>query len=395
MQFLHYGLPKRPMTTIYTPSVNKEPLIPKVKDFTKPLLSMLSRLNIAGYEFISQQYDYIVQGNLSLPPFQGRGRINADASVIKPVLNSSKGLIMSQGIYPSYSDIDTYHMVAACIDTAIRNVVAAGGNLEKIALLDNFCWCSSNDSFRLGQLKRAVRACYDYATYYQTPFISGKDSMFNDFKGFDSDGKPIKISILPTLLITSIGVVDEITKVVSLDLKFPDDLIYILGKTDDELGASEYYAMVSESLNKKYIGNSVPKVDAERNKRLYQALNIAIQQDLVTSSISVGRGGIAVALAKGAMGGMLGIEVTLQSIPGEVTRDDFALFSESQGRIIVSIDSQNKEKFEKVMDGNSFACIGKVRNDKKILIKGLKRNIIVRTDADKALKSYRKTFKGY
>ncbi|EKD95864.1 MAG: hypothetical protein ACD_24C00295G0002, partial [uncultured bacterium] len=276
MQFLHYGLPKRPMTTIYTPSVNKEPLIPKVKDFTKPLLSMLSRLNIAGYEFISQQYDYIVQGNLSLPPLQGRGRINADASVIKPVLNSSKGLIMSQGIYPSYSDIDTYHMVAACIDTAIRNVVAAGGNLEKIALLDNFCWCSSNDSFRLGQLKRAVRACYDYATYYQTPFISGKDSMFNDFKGFDSDGKPIKISILPTLLITSIGVVDEITKVVSLDLKFPDDLIYILGKTDDELGASEYYAMVSESLNKKYIGNSVPKVDAERNKRLYQALNIAI-----------------------------------------------------------------------------------------------------------------------
>lgn len=395
LQFLHYGLPKRTMKTAYISRFFEEPFIHKTEDLTHSFLSMIGRLNIASCEFISQQYDHIVQANLVLSPLQGVGRINSSTTAIRPILNSNKGVVMSYGLYPTYSDIDTYHMAAASLDTAVRNVIATGGNLDKVCLLDNFCWCSSTDPFRLGQLKCAAKACYDYAIFYQTPFISGKDSMFNDFVGFDKEGKPIKISIPPTLLITSIGIVDDVTKVVSLDVKQPGDLIYLLGETYDELGASEYFAMYSDEQKKKYIGNNVPKVDAKRNKRLYQTFSWAIRKELIASSISVGRGGLAVALAKIAMGGMLGILVSLRNLPGKASRDDCILFSESQGRIIVTIDPKNKKKFEKIMEGNSFALIGKVLENKSIIIKGLKGRVIVRTDIDEASKSYRKTFEGY
>ena len=161
---------------------------------------------------------------------QGVGRVNGDATIVKPILDSNKGVILSHGINPSYSDIDTFHMATSAIDTAVRNAISVGASLEQIALLDNFCWCSSNEPERLGQLKRAVMASHNIAVAYGTPFISGKDSMFNDFKGFNENGKPIKISIPPTLLASSIAVINDIKKVVSLDAKIPGDFVYILGK---------------------------------------------------------------------------------------------------------------------------------------------------------------------
>jgi phosphoribosylformylglycinamidine synthase len=261
---------------------------------------------------------------------------------------------MSQGLYPSYSEIDPYNMAASSIDTAIRNAVAAGANPDYLSLLDNFSWCSSNDPERLYQLKVAAKACYDYAVAYEAPYVSGKDSMFNDFKGFDKNGTPVKISIPPTLLISTFGVIDDITKVVSLDAKHPDDLVYILGETHEELGGSEYFAM------HQILGNRVPTVDAEKNKKLYNAFYKAVQANLIASSISIGRGGLGVALAKKAIGGMLGITISLEKLPSDVSRDDFAIYSESQGRILITIAPENQKAFEKIMQGNTFAQIGKV-----------------------------------
>lgn len=397
LPFLHYGLPKRKLKTSelkINPSASlrarKQEVISKEpKDLNKMLLSMLKRLNIASFEFLSQQYDHIVQGNAVLGPLQGRGRINSDSSVIKPVLTSSKGVVLSQALYPSYSEIDPYKMGAACIDTAIRNIVATGANPDIIALLDNFCWCSSNEPERLSQLKLTAKACYDFAVSYQTPFISGKDSMFNDFKGFDHNGLPLKISVPPTLLISSIGVIDEITKVVSLDAKFDKDLIYVLGETHEELAGSEYFKMQNSQ------GSTVPNVDAPKNKKLYSDFYKAIQKNLITSSISVGRGGLAVALTKKAMGGLLGIDVSLKNLPGIVTRDDFALFSESQGRIIVTIAPQNKTEFEKIIKGNKFEQIGRVTKNPFIKIRGLNEKEIINLNLEKTINAYRKTFEGY
>jgi phosphoribosylformylglycinamidine synthase subunit PurSL len=240
------------------------------------------------------------------------------------------------------------------------------------------------------QLKRAAEACYDYAVVYGTPFISGKDSMFNDFKGFDKNGKPIHISIPPTLLISSIGVVNDITKTVSLDAKIPGDLVYVLGETYDELGGSEYLAMLGDK-----IGNTVPKVDAEKNKKLYYAFYQAIEKELIASSLSVTRGGLAAALAKKAVGGMLGLEVTLKNIPGQTSSDASILFSESQGRILVTIAPENKKAFEKIMKGISFAQIGEVTKKPQLVINDKKGESIVSVKVANLYDAYTETFKDY
>jgi len=396
MKFLHDGLPQRPMMTEYVRKTHEEPDFLALEDLTESLHFMLARKNIASFEFISMQYDHEVQGGSILKPLQGRGRINGDATVIRPVLNSRRAVVLSQGINPSYGDIDTYHMAACSIDTAIRNAVCAGASLKHLALLDNFCWCSSNEAERLGQLKEAARACYDYAVAFGTPFISGKDSMFNDFKGYDEKGNPIKISVPPTLLVSSLGVIEDSTKVVSLDAKVEGDVVYVLGETSDHLGGSEYFAVVGKNLRRKeYIGNNVPKVDAEKNKRLYFALSQCIEEGLVASAQSVHRGGLAVALTKTAMGGLLGMNISLRSLPGDFTRDDFALYSESQGRIVVTVDPRYAERFERIMEGNVSARIGTVRGDNLFVVEGKNGREIIRTDLDKMLESYKGTFRGY
>jgi phosphoribosylformylglycinamidine synthase len=402
MEFLHDGLPPRPITTKKIIKVYDEPEIPQQEDWTKIFHDMLKRQNIASYEFISQQYDHEVQGGSVLKPLQGAGRVNSDATIIRPLLSSEKGVVLSQGLNPAYSDIDTYHMAACAIDTAIRNAVAAGADLEHLALLDNFCWCSSDDPERLYQLKRAAEACFDYALAFNTPFISGKDSMFNDFKGFNEKGEKVKISVPPTLLVSSISVIDDASKAVSLDAKCEDDLVYVLGRNKDELGASEYFAMMGEQQQgRPFIGNDVPKVDAKENLEAYFALSWAINEGLVASAQSVHRGGLGVALAKTAMAGNLGMDVRLDKAIGCYSREDYALFSESQGRIVLTVAPQYKERFEAVMKGTPLAEIGALTiNNNSILesafmIRGQDGREIINTTVGSLLKSYKSTFEGY
>jgi phosphoribosylformylglycinamidine synthase II len=389
MDFLHDGLPKRPMTTKEVPVVKQVLDIKEPNNYHKTLTQMLSRLNITSYEFITQQYDYIVQGGAALTPLQGRGRVNADTSVFRPILSSQKGVLLSQALYPSYSESDPYAMAACSIDTAVRNAIAAGANPDAIALLDNFCWCSSNEPERLWQLKQAAKACYDVAVAYETPYISGKDSMFNDFKGFDMNGKPNTISILPTLLISSISVVNDIADVVSLDAKMPGDTLYLLGETNDELGGSEYLSLLQVT------NANIPQVNTVKNKNLYTALAKAIQKQLVASSLSISRGGLAVALAKKAIGGQLGLAVSLKKINGNVSRDDYALYSESQGRILVTIAKENREAFEELLQGNAYKQIGNITKENKLVIKGLQGNELINLDLKNATEAYRETFKNY
>lgn len=390
LEFLHDGLPKIQQKSTYTKPAFKAPDLPMLDDLTDSLLSMLARQNIASYEFISKQYDHEVQGGSVLKPLQGRGRVNADTSVTRPVLSSKKGIVLSQGVNPSYTELDAYDMAACAIDTAIRNAISAGANPDHLAILDNFCWCSSRDSERLGQLKAAVQACYDYAVAYETPFISGKDSMFNDFKGFDENGNPVKISAQPTLLISSIGVIEDSSKAVSLDAKRRGDLVYVLGETHDELGGSEYLAM----MNQRDAG-SVPKVDAQKNNKLYRALADCIDNELIESSQSVHRGGLATALAKTSIGGKLGMHISLAGLPGTWTHENYALYSESAGRIIVTIDPENKLKFEKTMQDNAFSYVGMVTNTEKLIIMDRSNNDIVNANLESIAHNYKSTFKDY
>ena len=264
LAFLHDGLPKKHLKTTYTQKTYPEPDTACPERLDATLLSMLRRKNICSKEFISIQYDHTVQGGHVLGPVQGKGRVQAAASLTKVIPGSKKGVGLSQGVFPSYSEIDPYRMAGAGIDTAVRGLVALGIPPDSIAILDNFCWCSSDEPERLGQLKRAAKGCYDFAKAFGTPFISGKDSMFNDFSGFDADDNQVRVSVLPTLLISSIGIHPDISKAVSMDAKIEGDLVYVIGQTSEELGGSEYFAHLGS------VGNTVPELDAGAAKIRYQ-----------------------------------------------------------------------------------------------------------------------------
>ncbi|WP_353287920.1 phosphoribosylformylglycinamidine synthase subunit PurL [Wolbachia endosymbiont (group B) of Gerris lacustris] len=335
---------------------------------TLALKEMLNRPNIRSKEFIVVQYDHEVQGSSVLKPLQGKGRVCSEAVVSRPVLSSNKGVVKSQGFGSSYGEIDTYHMAACAIDTAIRNYVAAGGNINHLALLDNFCWCDAYNPERLWQLKRAAEACYDFATAFKTPFISGKDSMFNDFKGYDENGEKVMISAPPSLLISAIGVIDNIENAVSLDVKMPGDLIYVLGTTHDELGRSEY------QLYSGIDNNNVPKVDAKSARKLYERYNQAINDGIIASAIAPNLGGLIIALAKSLIAGDLGAEIDLLLVPiGKTQNTDIInkiiMFSESQSRILVTIAPQNQQRFEALFEDAAHSCIGKVTEKKVLNIK--------------------------
>ncbi|PIZ75298.1 phosphoribosylformylglycinamidine synthase [Candidatus Peregrinibacteria bacterium CG_4_10_14_0_2_um_filter_38_24] len=387
MDFLHNGLPKKTLRATYTKIERKEKALPEPENLTETLLELLKNPNIASTEFISRQYDHVVQGGAVLGPLHGKGRVISPASVTKPMIETTKGAVCSQGLYPKYSEIDTYDMAACAIDTAVRNSIAIGGKLSHMALMDNFCWCSSNEPERLGQLKAAAKACYDYAVAYRTPYISGKDSMFNDFNGFDKNGKAIKISAPPTLLVSSLSVMDDVTKAVSLDTKFAGDLVYILGETKDELAGSEYFPE----------GENIPKVNAISAKKLYEKVEEAILKNMIASALSPSHGGLAATFAKKTIAGQLGMEIDLNKIPREkdLQRNDFILFSETQSRFVVTINPKKKEEFEKLFKNESFAGIGQILDSQKFTIKGTNGKTIIDTNVKDLEEAYKFTFKDY
>lgn len=388
MDFLHDGIPKEKQTTTYTKTKHEEPSFECPANLNETMLRMLERNNLTSYEYISIQYDHEVQAGSCIKPLQGKGRVNGPATVTAPLLGKRRGVVASQGINPRYSDIDTYHMAASAIDTAIRNAVSVGGNVDYMALMDNFCWCSSNEPKRLGQLKEAARACYEMTTTMGTPLISGKDSMFNDFKGFDANGKPVKISVPPTLMVSSIGVIEDVNHCQTLDVKMPGDLIYVIGETKNELGGSEYFYMHDA------IGNQVPTVDPDKALERYRKFYLTAQKDLMSATASISLGGLGTTLSKMAIGGRLGLEVDLREVPQNgVERDDYLLFSESQSRFVVTVDPKKQAEFEAAMPDAKL--IGKVRDDQKVLMTGLGGDAVLDITVDKLSKSYKKTFKDY
>ena len=384
LDFLHDG---RPVERRRSRPPYREVVYPDIReirppDFKETILELLRRPNIGSTAFIAQQYDHEVQGNSVTKPLQGKGRVNSDATVIRPLFNSDRGVVLAQGYAPWYSKIDTYAMAAASIDTAVRNAVAAGASLEHLAILDNFCWSSSEKPERLYELKMAAKACYDVATAYGTPFISGKDSMFNDFRGFDASGKPIHIAALPTLLVSAIGVIPDVTQAMTIDFKRVGDLIYLVGETNDELGASEFGG-----------GGNVPIVDVKKNAKTYDVVSSAIQKGLVASALSVGRGGLGIALAKSAVAGQLGIQADLTALPGKAKHPDGILFSESQGRILMSVRRSAQKEFEKLFKGVALTRIGEVVQAASVSIMLPKE--VVELPLDALTESYRSFFRNW
>lgn len=408
MDFLHNGLPRHTKKAVWDPPQHPEPEIDSTQ-LTEDLCRILASPNVASKEWVIRQYDHEVQGGLVLKPLVGRENDGpSDACITTPVLGSRKGVIVANGINPKYGDIDPYHSAAAAIDEALRNIIAVGGNLEQTALLDNFSWGNPDKHDRLGGLVRSARACYDIAVAYGTPFISGKDSLYNEYRDTTTGEQ---LAIPPTLLISAVCVMPDVSKAVSMDVKSPGNRIYVVGKTYTELGGSHYYAIHG------FIGNRAPKVRPAEGKRTMETLSHAIAQGLVRSCHDCSEGGIGVAAAEMAFAGGLGMQLSLTNVPrdAEVTTDDVLLFSESNSRFIVEVTPEKQEAFEKCMAGvysemvglspqvrQAFekgtagvpiGCIGTVVESGDFIVNGTDGRAIVETTIDRLKENWQGTFR--
>jgi len=387
MDFLHHGIPRITKQAVWKKPIHPNPNFERPKDLTEILHNILACPNVASKEWVIRQYDHEVQGGMVIKPLVGIENDGpSDACVTLPVLGSKKGVVIANGINPLFGDIDPYHMAASAIDEAIRNVISVGGRFDRVALLDNFSWGNPDKPDRLGGLVRAAQACYDIALAYSTPFISGKDSLYNEYHDTSTGDQ---LAIPGTLLISAISVIDDVDKAITMDAKSPGNLIYVIGKTYDEIGGSHYTAIHN------FIGNSVPVVRPETGKRIIQSLNHAIDQRLIRSCHDCSEGGIGVACAEMAFAGGFGMNLDLSNVPrsNQTNADELILFSESNSRFIAEISPKNQKEFEHALIGVPFNVIGQVTEGKEFIINGMTTGEkIVDTTTDQLKASWQGTF---
>ena len=379
MKFLHTGWRGSSKKAHWQRPETADPSVPMGLDLTAEILRLLQAPNIASKEWVVRQYDHEVQGTSGLKPFCGRNSTGpTDACVVMPVRGSPRGCVVACGLCPRYGLIDPYWMAASAIDEALRNCVAAGADIERIALLDNFCWGSPDRPDQLAGLVRAAEACYDIGRKYRVPFISGKDSLYNEFKSESGVSLPIP----PTLLISALGVIPDASQTTTPDFKSAGSLIYILGESLEELGGSEYFR------RHQGLGREVPKVDASRGRRTMVAVGTAIRKGIVTACHDLSDGGLGIAIAEMCFSSAVGARIALRKVPGSqrFKRDDYLLFGESNSRFLCEVSPRKRDEFQDVAAGLRvpFRAIGRTQESPELVIDGLRGDVVVRLELSEA-----------
>jgi phosphoribosylformylglycinamidine synthase len=377
MDFLHHGRPPVLRDAVYELPASGASHAPPLAashtpgeaasgPYTRALLAILGSLNVCSKEWVVRQYDHEVQGATVVKPLVGAANDGpGDAAVLRPVPGTYRGIVLACGMNPCYGDLDPYWMAASAIDEAVRNCVAVGGDPERTALLDNFCWGNTDRPETLGSLVRAALACYDVATALGTPFISGKDSLNNEFRPAGAE----PIAVPPSLLISALGQIADVRRAVTMDLKEPGNLLYQVGLTRDELGGSHFARLAGVA------GGQVPRVDAPAARQLFAAVHRAIQAGLLRACHDLSEGGLAVAAAEMAFAGGLGARISLAGVPCDGhppsagTRPAAVrLFSESNTRFLCEVRPADAPRLEEMLRGIPHARIGTVTSEPSLAI---------------------------
>ena len=378
MQFLHDGRPPVVREAHYQPTTPDAVTFasPNGTDQTQTLLDILGSLNVASKECVIRQYDHEVQAGSVIKPLVGVADDGpGDAAVVRPVISSQRGIVIGCGINPHYGDFDTYDMAASAIDEAVRNCVAVGADPERIALLDNFCWGNTDRPEQLGSLVRAAIACQEVALELGCPFISGKDSLNNEFRYEDGDGNQQSIIIPPTLLISAIGQIADARRAVTMDLKQPESLLYLVGLTRNELGGSHYSLVTNGS------GGIAPTVDAKAAHRTFARVHAAINAGLIRACHDLSEGGLAVAAAEMAFAGGCGAKLSLASVANNSAdweeaaiahAETILLFSESNTRFLCEVRREHAAEFEQALAGVPHTLVGETQASPQVQIHGLR-----------------------
>ncbi|MBI9107119.1 MAG: hypothetical protein JEZ04_10270 [Spirochaetales bacterium] len=375
LEFLHDGLPVMTLKAEWkAPRGREQVSLPEaLGSNSEILLALLSEPNIASKEVLIRQFDHEVLAQSVMKPFIGaENDAPSDGAVLRPVKTTKRGVTVTHGVCPRFGDADTYDMAACGVDEAYRSHIAVGGDPELTSALDNFCWPDPVESpvnpdgrYRMAQLVRACKGLKDTCIAYGMPLISGKDSMKNES---NIGGK--KIPVRPTLLISQMGIIEDVTMAVGSDFKEAGDLIYVLGETRGELGGSIFEKISGGGKDDFHLGRC-PSVNTTEALELYRKLHLCMKAGIVESCHDLSEGGLAVAAAESALGGRLGAAIILDRLPSDSDNYETAriLFSETPSRFIVTITPGNKEKFEDLMEGTKTAEAGLVTPEKTLEIR--------------------------
>jgi phosphoribosylformylglycinamidine synthase len=364
MQFVHDGLPRRARQARVErlPSVAR-PALDDV-DCAKALTGLLASPDVTSKEEIVRQYDHEVLAGSAVKPLVGPGGFGpSDACVVAPKLGSRRGIAVGCGLSPTTGASDPYAMALLAVDEAVRNVVAVGGRFDRIALLDNFAWPAVADEAGLGSIARCAEGCRDAALAYGAPFISGKDSLHNETRS----GNAV-IRIPPTLLVSALTLVDDVTKAVTMDAKRDEGLLVLVGATRDEFGGSRLLQLLGRG------GGAVPRVELTTARATHEAVAAAIARGLVRSCHDLCEGGLAVAIAESCLAGGLGASVTLGCVPRPAGLDDDAvlLFSESAPRYLLETTLEQADALDEALAAVPHAIVGTLTAQPRLVVTGLR-----------------------
>lgn len=374
MAFLHDGRPPVIREAVYQPPATLPLNLPELTgvELVDALKSVLGSLNVASKHWVIRQYDHEVQAGSAIKPLVGpECNGPGDAAVVRPRIDSPRGVVISCGMNPDFGDLDTYHMAASAIDEAIRNAVAVGADPARIAILDNFCWGNTDKPETLGTLVRAALACHDVAVAWKTPFISGKDSLNNEFTWVDDQGERQTIAIPPSLLISAMGQVDDVAKCITMDLKTPGNVLYLVGQTYAELGGSHLLKV------RQAVGGQVPVVRIDDAKQTFENMHKAIRSGSVRSCHDLSEGGLAVALAEMSFAGQLGVDLDLtEAASASGLGSTELLFSESNSRFLVEVKAGSESEFLASMGRTTCIKVGSVTAADTVLVQSAGQSLI-------------------
>ncbi len=402
MHFLHECDPDLELTARWAPPSFEEPAGAPPADLSETLVALLGRLNLCSGEVKARHYDHEVKGLTVVKPFVGvAADVPAEATVFLARHGSPAGFVLSEGVNPFYSDLDTHAMAACVVDEAVRRQLCAGARLDRVAVLDNFCWPdpvrseqTPDGEYKLAQLVRACRGLDETTRAYGTPLISGKDSMKND-----STMGGVKISVPPTLLVSAIGRIDDVREAVTLDPKGEGDVVFLLGTTRDETGGSEYFRWLGDRAGaeaplgspRPWVGNKVPRIDTAATVPLYRALEREIRSGRVRSAATPARGGLAPALARCAMAARLGLDLDLDACPDlAALAADVALFAESGGRFVVTTHPDDAEAFAAAFAGLPCRRVGRVTAEPRLRV-ALGGRVVLDLDVARMVAAFKET----
>ncbi len=365
-EFLHHGLPQRRLDAVVPPTPVVSNLPPQDMLFSQSLLDLLSHPNIASKAATIRIYDHEVQGGTRIKPLTGRENDGpSDACVLKPAgTRGRKGIVLSNGLNPEYGKIDAYRMAVSALDEAVRNAVAVGADPDQIAVLDNFCWGNPLRPTVMGSLLEAARGCHDGALAHRSPFISGKDSLNNEYLGQNGQRE----SIPPTLLISAVGIIPDIDRAVTLDLKKPGSELFLVGDFQPTFGGSHWSLLTG-----KLSGQTIP-APSTYSPQVYRALFKAIQTGWISAAHDLSEGGLSVAAAEMAIAGRFGLHIDL---PG----DDplLAAFGETNGCLLVEVPAPAAAKFQAFFDPLPCRKIGIVTEDLDFSLMQMDQELVILT----------------